>query len=166
MCVPIRKGVHNTGCLPIEAAVTYPFHPFAGQTVLIIGHVEHAGIRHLITRPADGSAVLLPAWMTAPEAGLIQIVTCPRLPVNRIIELRALVDRLMASSGGELVTTGGQTHEKIASAAGSVQAKAALRRPAVTSSHEGNGAAQGTVDGSHGRPRGRDRRVNKRGSWQ
>ena len=73
MCVRIRKGVHDTGCLPIEVAVTYPFHPFAGQTVLIIGHVEHAGIRHLITRPADGSAVLLPAWMTAPEAGLIRI---------------------------------------------------------------------------------------------
>src|SRR5262249_27299637 len=52
MCARIAKAVHNTGCLPIELVVTYPFHPFAGQLVPIVGHIEHAGTRHLITRSA------------------------------------------------------------------------------------------------------------------
>src|SRR5215831_1577174 len=90
MCAHTRKAVHNTGCLPIEAVVRYPFHPFAGQLVPIVGHIEHAGTRHLIIRTADKSGFLLPSWMTAPEAGAIQIVAGPRLPLNRIIELRAL----------------------------------------------------------------------------
>ena len=92
--------------------VTYPFHPFAGQLVPIVGRIEHVGTRHLIIRTADKSGFLLPAWMTTPEAGAIQIVADPRLPLNRIIELRALVDRLMVSSSGEMVPTGGQRHEK------------------------------------------------------
>src|SRR5262252_159564 len=121
MYARIRKAVHNTGCLPIEAVVRYPFHPFAGQLVPIVGHIEHAGTRHLIIRTADKSGFLLPSWMTAPEAGAIQIVAGPRLPLNRIIELRALVDRLMASSSGELVPTGGQRHEKNVTAAKSVR---------------------------------------------
>jgi hypothetical protein len=162
----MRRAVHNAGCLPIEAAVTYPFHPFASQIVLIVGHIEHAGSRHLIVRKPDGSAFLLPAWMTAPEAGLIRTVTYPRLPVNRVIELRAPVDRLMASSSGELVPTGGQGHEEIeVTAAESVRANATLRRSTVASSFEGNRAAQGAVDGSDARNR-RDRRPNKRGSWR
>ena len=162
----IRRGVHDAGCLPIETAVTYPFHPLASRTVLIIGHVKHSSTHHLIIRAADGSAVLLPTWMTAPEAGLLQIVTHPRLPVNRVIELRVLVDRLMASSAGELVTSGGQDHEKLATAAGSVRAKTTLLRSAVTASREGNRAAEGTVDGSDRRTDRRDRRLNKRGSRQ
>ena len=31
-----------------EAVVTYPFHPLAGQTVLVIGDYEHDGIRHFL----------------------------------------------------------------------------------------------------------------------
>jgi hypothetical protein len=35
--------------------VTYRFHPFAGQSVLVMGSVEHGGARHLIIqRPDDG----------------------------------------------------------------------------------------------------------------
>src|SRR5215470_4874106 len=148
MCAPIRKAVHNTGCLPIEAVVRYPFHPFAGQLVPIVGHIEHAGTRHLIIRTADKSGFLLPSWMAASEAGAIQIVPGPRLPLNRIIELRALVDRLMASSSGELVPTGGQRHEKNVAAAESVRANASSERFAVAPSLEGNRAAQDTVNRS------------------
>ena len=46
MSALIPKAVHNTGCLPIELVVTYPFHPFAGHLVPIVGHIEHAGTRH------------------------------------------------------------------------------------------------------------------------
>ena len=76
--------------------VTYPFHPFAGQLVPVVGHMEHAGTRHLIIRTADTSGFLIPSWMMTAEAGAIQIVPAPRLPFNRIIELRALIDRLHA----------------------------------------------------------------------
>src|SRR5499433_3977539 len=117
MCARIRRATHSTGCLPVELIVTYPFHPLAGQLVPIVGHIEHAGTRHLIIRTADKSGFLLPSWMTTPEAGAIRIVPGPRLPLNRIIELRALVDRLMASSSGELVPTGRQRHEKNVTAA-------------------------------------------------
>jgi hypothetical protein len=48
--------------------------PFAGQLVTIVGHIEHAGIRHLIIRTADKTGFLLPSWMTTPEAGATQIV--------------------------------------------------------------------------------------------
>ena len=166
MSARIRRAIHNTGCLPIEAVVTYPFHPFAGQIVPIVGHIEHAGTRHLIIRTGDESGFLLPAWMTAPEASLVRIVTCPRLPVNRVVELRAVIDRLMASSSGELVPTGGQGDKKISSTAESVRTNSTLQRSAVSSSFEGNRAAQGTVEGSDGRTRSRNRRPNKRGSWR
>ena len=164
MYARIRKAVHNTGCLPIEAVVRYPFHPFAGQLVPIVGHIEHAGTRHLIIRTADKSGFLLPSWMTAPEAGAIQIVAGPRLPLNRIIELRALVDRLMASSSGELVPTGGQRHEKNVTAAKSVRANTGSERAAVIASLEGNRAAQDTVNGRDSQNRDRKRHRSERRS--
>src|SRR5690242_21308455 len=34
---------HNAGFLTFEAVVTYPFHPLAGRTVLVIGQHEHDG---------------------------------------------------------------------------------------------------------------------------
>src|SRR5215471_3043610 len=164
MYARIRKAVHNTGCLPIEAVVRYPFHPFAGQLVPIVGHIEHAGTRHLIIRTADKSGFLLPSWMTTPEAGAIQIVAGPRLPLNRIIELRALVDRLMASSSGELVPTGGQRHEKNVTAAKSVRANTGSERATVTASLEGNRAAQDAVNGSDSQNRDRKRHRSERRS--
>ena len=165
MCGPTLRGVHNAGHLPFETVVVYPFHPFASQIVMVVGRIEHAGAHHLIIRKLDGSAFLLPAWMTAPEAGSIRIVAFPRLPVNRLIELRALVDRLVASSSGELVPTRGQSHEEIeATAAESIPANATLRQNAVAAARKGIGAAQSAVKGSGARSCGQDRRPSKRGS--
>ena len=78
--------------------VSYPFHPLVGKSVLVVGDKEHAGMRHLIVHGPDGAKILLPEWMASPDAGAIRIVSHPRLCVNRLIELRAFVDRLMASS--------------------------------------------------------------------
>jgi len=36
-----RKRVHSAGCPPFEVAATYPFHPFANRTVLVVGVTEH-----------------------------------------------------------------------------------------------------------------------------
>jgi hypothetical protein len=150
--------------------VTYPFHPFAGQLVPIVGHIEHAGTRHLIIRTADKSGFLLPAWMTTPEAGAIQIVPDPRLPLNRIIELRALVDRLMVSSSGGMVPTAGQRHEKnittTTTTAESVRPNSSSQRAVVAPSLEGNRAAQKTVNGSDSQNRDRKRHPSKRASGQ
>jgi hypothetical protein len=166
MSAPIAKVVHNTGCLPIELVVTYPFHPFAGQLVPIVGHIEHAGTRHLIIRTADKSGFLLPSWMTTPEAGAIQIVPDPQLPLNRIIELRALVDRLMVSSSGEPVPTGGQRYEKNVTTAESVRPNTSSQRAVVAPSLEGNRAAQKTANGSDSQNRDRKRHPSKKASGQ
>jgi hypothetical protein len=67
--------------------------------VLVVGSTEHRGFRHLIIlKPDDGAKTLLPEWMTTPESAAFQTVLCPRLSINKLFELRALLDRLGASS--------------------------------------------------------------------
>jgi len=66
--------------------------------VLVVGSTEHRGYRHLIIRKPNGAKILLPEWMTTAEAGAIQTVAIPRLSINKLLELRAFLDRLMTSS--------------------------------------------------------------------
>jgi hypothetical protein len=106
------KGVHNAGCLTYEVMVTYPFHPLVGQSVLVVGDKEHGDTRYLIIcKPGEGARLLLPEWMTFPEAGAIQTLSRPRFSVTRLVELRALIDRLMALSPGNHLPGGGQSNE-------------------------------------------------------
>ena len=139
-CIP-PKGAHNVGSLAFEVAVSYPFHPFVGKSVLVVGDKEHAGTRHLIIRGPDGAKILLPEWMAAPDAGAIRIVSHPRLCVNRLVELRALVDRLMASSLHKNFAGGEQRNETIADVTtGSLQDIAF--RAAIPTTKDGSGNAQ------------------------
>jgi hypothetical protein len=48
--------------------------------------------------------------MTFSQAGTVRIASCPRLSIHRLLELRALIDRLMLSSSGKIVP-GGQNDE-------------------------------------------------------
>src|SRR5580704_4210131 len=106
------KGVHNAGCLTYEVMITYPFHPLVRQSVLVVGDKEHGGTRYLIIcKPGEGARLLLPEWMTFPEAGAIQIRMRLRLSVTRLVELRALIDRLMALSPGNHLPGGGRSNE-------------------------------------------------------
>src|ERR1700730_16735884 len=108
-----RKGAHSAGSPAIEVTVRYPFHPLAGRSFLILGEHEHYGAPHVLVRGTDGTTHLLPAWMTLPEAGTTGIVAVPRLPVNRLFELRLVLDRIMvALSSGEIAPTGGFDHEE------------------------------------------------------
>ena len=92
--------------------ITYPFHPLVGQSVLVVSDKKHGGIRYLIIcKPGEGSRVLLPEWMTSREAAAIQTVSCPRLSMARLVELRALIDRLMALSPENHTPGGGQSNE-------------------------------------------------------
>jgi len=131
---------------------------------LVVGGIEHADARHLIIRRPDGATFLLPEWMTGQDAGFTRIIACPRLPVNRVIELRALVDRLMASSSGERIPTGGQDHEEIEdTAAESIRANATSQQSVGAAAREGVRAAQIALDGSAVRSRGRDRDPGEKG---
>jgi len=102
--------------------------------------------------------------MTRPDAGLTQIIACPRLSVNRVIELRALVDRLMASSSGEWIPTGGQDREEIKdTSTESIRANSTSQPTIVAAAREGVGAAQIAVDGSTVRSLSRDRVLGQKG---
>jgi hypothetical protein len=59
-----------------------------------------------LIRQEDGGAFYLPAWMITPEAGLIKPVDTPHLPLERLHDLRALLDLLLHSHAAELVSTG------------------------------------------------------------
>ena len=134
-------GAHNIRCLTFEVLVSYPFHPLVGKSVLVVGDKEHAGTLHLIIRRHDGANILLPEWMASPDAGAIRIVSYPRFCVNRLIELRALVDRLMASSRHKNFAGGEQRNETIADVTtGSLQDIAF--RAAIPTTKDGSGNAQ------------------------
>jgi len=155
-----RKGAHSAGSPAREVMVRYPFHPLTGQSFLILGQHEHYGAPHILVRATDGTAHLLPAWMTLPEAGATGIVTVPRLPVNRLLELRSVLDRIMiASSSGEITPAGGFGHEGTeALAIGLVHHTAAADRMVGASAREGTGVARNPSGGSKRRRRrtGRD----------
>ena len=103
-----RKQRHNAGNLAFDAVVAYPFHPLVGQTVLVVGEQEHNGVRHfLIRQPHDGT-LHVPDWMVTPQAGSHAIVATPRIPLNALLELRAILDHLVVSSEAVITPTVGQ----------------------------------------------------------
>jgi hypothetical protein len=69
--------------------------------VAVVGSKRHAGADHLVIRQPDRTLMLLPVWMTAPAAASHQLVSPPRLSIESLAEVRALVDALLASSGRE-----------------------------------------------------------------
>jgi hypothetical protein len=105
--------VHNAGFLKSENTVTirYPFHPLVAQSVLVVGSTEHRGYRPLIMRKPNSAKILLPKWMTTAEGGAIQTVSSPRLSINKLLELRAFLDRHMTSSEDQL--SGGVNDETL-----------------------------------------------------
>ena len=66
---------------------------------VVVADQIHNGDRHLTLSPSDDSPTfLVPAWMLEPGAATIGIVDTPRLPVARLLELRALLDSGLASN--------------------------------------------------------------------
>ena len=57
------------------------------------GHVPAAVRRRgsLIVIEPDGTLALVPSWMAEPMAGSATLTTCPRLSVDRLVELRARI---------------------------------------------------------------------------
>jgi Family of unknown function (DUF5372) len=136
------KGVHNAGRLTYEVMITYPFYPLVGQSVHVVGDKEHGGTRYLIICNGDGARLLLPEWMTFPEAGAIQTLSRPRLSVTRLVELRALIDRLMALSPGSQLPGGGQSNEAMEATPTRPVHDTTAQRPTANSTNDRNEAAQ------------------------
>jgi Family of unknown function (DUF5372) len=81
--------------------VTYRFHPLCGSKAVVVCDQIHNGTRHFTLQVADGTTSLVPAWMTGAAGAAFQIAERPRLPFDRLLELRALVDSLLASPAGD-----------------------------------------------------------------
>ena len=111
---------HSAGFLTYEAVVTYPFHPLVGQTVLVTGDHEHDGVHYLLIRQPHGGSFQIPGWMFDPAASSFEIVAVPRLPASRLIELRAIVDHLVASPLAEESREGIGNGNAVSHANGSV----------------------------------------------
>ncbi len=82
--------------------VTYRFHPLCGSMAVVLCDQIHNGTRHFTLQVADGTTALVPAWMTGAAGAAFQVVERPRLPFDRLLELRALVDSLSSLSRGGL----------------------------------------------------------------
>jgi hypothetical protein len=67
----------------------------------VLGTKHHAGAEHFVIRQPDRTLALLPAWMTQQEQAAQGFVVHPRFPVERLADLRALIDALMASCMGD-----------------------------------------------------------------
>jgi hypothetical protein len=150
------KGVHNAGILTFETTVHYPFHPLKGRSFLVVGEFEHYGAPHVLVRDVAGATWLVPAWMTAPEAGRTEIVDSPRLPVGRLIDLREVLDRIMiASSPAEIAPAGGLGNEAAeGSAVGSV-------RRAITQDRIVGASASGSTSIGRSSAVGGNRRISR-----
>src|SRR3954449_5863070 len=124
--------------------VTYPFHPLVGQTVLITGVHEHDGVCHYLIRQSDGGHFHLPDWMIDPAAGQIETVAVPRLPVSQLLQLRHLVDHLLACSPGKEEPGGTGNAKAVSPATGSVRATSTAARYQRRRAREGSGASANT----------------------
>ena len=86
--------------------------------------------------------------MASPEAGAIEIVTIPRLPIGRLCELRRFLDQTMIGlSLGDQVSAGGCKHGGVEiSPDEPVRESAAGSRTAGTATTEGTAIARIAVD--------------------
>ena len=96
-----RSEQRHTARRPgFEVRICYPFHPRNGETVAVLGSKCHAGAEHFIIRQPDRTLTLLPAWMTEPGQAATALVMHPRFLIERLAELRLLLDARMASCTG------------------------------------------------------------------
>ena len=91
---------HIAGCPAFEVRILYPFHPRAEQVVQVMHRKRFAGEDHLVVVQPDGTLALIPSWMSETTARFAALTTLPRLCVERLVELRARIDALLASPSG------------------------------------------------------------------
>ncbi|MCC8968515.1 hypothetical protein H8A95_41110 [Bradyrhizobium sp. Pear76] len=117
---------------------------------MVTGDHEHDGVHYFLIRQPQGGSFQVPGWMFDPAACSMEIVTVPRLPVSQLIQLRSLVDHLVACRPEE-ESPGGFDNEKAVSCAnGSVPSPNPARRYEWRRTPEGGGASASIADGSGG----------------
>ena len=80
--------------------IHYPFHPRFGQSVEVVNRRLFAGSEHLVVVQRDGTLALFPAWMSAEIARSATLTACPRLSVDRLMELRRQLELAASLSWG------------------------------------------------------------------
>jgi hypothetical protein len=73
----------------------------------VVGVRRHASADHLIVRQPDHTLALLPAWMTKTNGSSCDLIQHPRLPLEKLAELHALVGTLLISLRGDSPSTRG-----------------------------------------------------------
>ena len=104
---PFLKQPHDARSLGIELEVAYPFHPLFGQTAIVEGDLLHNGSRHLTLRSGTGRSYLIPAWMIDPESASTKIVDVPSISISALLDLRRLLDSVLASHLRRNIREGG-----------------------------------------------------------
>ncbi|WP_375791462.1 hypothetical protein ACE102_46855 (plasmid) [Bradyrhizobium sp. vgs-9] len=157
---------HSAGFLTFEAVLAYPYHPLVGRTVLVAGDQEHDGVHYFLIRQSQGGSFQVPGWMFDPAACSMEIVTVPRLPVSQLLQLRSLVDHLVACHPEE-ESPGGFGNEKAVSCANrSVPSPNPARRYEWCRTPEGYGASASIANGSGGAAGQRASGQRQKGSRQ
>ena len=101
---------HNARIPAFEVQIHYPYHPRCGQLVPVMFRRLFAGEEHLVVIQPDGTLALVPSWMSEEAAGSATLTENLRLSVDRLLVLRARLDALLASLGGESAPQRGGTN--------------------------------------------------------
>lgn len=139
-------------------AVAYPWHPLHGQHVRIYGRQGRAGRQILYIEVQPGLSREIPAWMCDAAVCATISVGSPRIGIDALTELRAVLDTHSAerSRGGSLnssTTMGGSDETSFRQ---STHARSRQRRKTSFAGRGTAGAAPGV-----GRPAPRSPRQRK-----
>ena len=105
-CPPRSDAAHNARNLGREIEVAYPFHPLFRRPAIVVADQLHNGSQHLTLRVGDEPSFLVPAWMADPEVASVEIVEVPRLSIARLLDLRVLLDSVLACGPGKEILGG------------------------------------------------------------
>ena len=81
--------------------IEYQWHPLKGTTLLVVRRSPRRDIEFLHCQLPDGTVSMVPLWMTDPRACARMSLGAPQVPVVALLELRQLLDDLLASKRGE-----------------------------------------------------------------
>jgi hypothetical protein len=98
MFSPCRSDPRHTAQKQqFDVLIHYPHHPCAGERVLVLRTVQHAGTVHFVIDLADGTRGLLPEWMTEPSAANLPLVDAATLSLSALRAVRATIDGCLLS---------------------------------------------------------------------
>ena len=108
LCAPERRPAttyrsrsiprHTAQKQPFDVQIHYPHHPQAGERVIVVREVHHAGSRHFVIDSPDATRGLLPEWMTELSSANLPLVDAPVLHLAALRDLRATIDNVLLSS--------------------------------------------------------------------